>query len=300
MRTASPLPILRLMDRMVRSGATTHWLRAALPTRTSPLGAMPTTEGKSRSSPMGTRRMRPSWTTPRTELVVPRSIPMILPCSLIMGLLGLSGHRLLAVGGPRHDDFGIAQHPLVLAIVLVQHADDRMRADIVPDLCLDGNVQMWIKGSMQRRHDLNALAGQDGQEALAHQRQPLQPGIQDVRHGRHGLRQRTRRGWGQRDRDSLTGKFSAQLLPGAGGGRRPLRRLGGPGLLLPRGNLLALPYHQRLAAGQSQINTVQGWQQRRGQFSPCLLAYGLQLFCQAVLRLRLVLFALGEQLLEGS
>src|ERR671934_2721673 len=122
MLTDSPLPILRLMDRMVRSGATTHWLRAALPTRTSPLGAMPTTEGKSRSSPMGTRRMRPSWTTPRTELVVPRSIPMIFPGSLIMGLLGLSGHRLLAGGGPRHDDFGIAQHPLVLAIALAQHA----------------------------------------------------------------------------------------------------------------------------------------------------------------------------------
>src|SRR5919198_3802760 len=131
MLTDSPLPILRLMERIVRSGATTHWLRAALPTRTSPLGAMPTTEGKSRSSPMGTRRMRPSWTTPRTELVVPRSIPMILPCSLIMGLLGLSGTRLRA-GGPRHDDFGIAQHSLVLAIALAQHADDRMWGNIVP------------------------------------------------------------------------------------------------------------------------------------------------------------------------
>src|SRR4029450_8692874 len=129
MLTDSPLPILRLMDRMVRSGATTHWLRAALPTRTSPLGAMPTTEGKSRSAPMGTRRMRPSWTTPRTELVVPRSIPMILPCSLIMGLLGLSGHWLLAGGGPRHDDFGIAQYPLFLGIALAQHAGRRMRCD---------------------------------------------------------------------------------------------------------------------------------------------------------------------------
>src|SRR5919108_6323117 len=231
MLTDSPLPILRLMDRMVRSGATTHWLRAALPTRTSPLGAMPTTEGKSRSSPMGTRRMRPSWTTPRTELVVPRSIPMIFPSSRIMGLLSLSGHRLLAVGGPRHDDFGIAQRSLVLAIALAQHADDRLRGNIVPDLCLDGNVPMRIKESMQRRHDLYALAGQDGQEALAHQRQPLQPGLQDVRHCRHSLRQRTRRGWGQRDRDSLTGNFPAQLLPGAGGGRRQRRRLGGPGLL---------------------------------------------------------------------
>src|SRR5215475_14311458 len=207
MLTDSPLPILRLMERMVRSGATTHWLRAALPTRTSPLGAMPTTEGKSRSSPIGTRRMRPSWTTPRTELVVPRSIPMIFPCSRIMGLLVLSGHRLLA-------------------IALAQHADDRLRGNIVPDLGLDGNVHMRIKGGMQRRHDLNTLASQDGQEALAHQRQPLQPGIQDIRHCRHRLRQRTWRGWGQRDRDSLTGNFPAQLLPGTGG-RRQLRRLGG-------------------------------------------------------------------------
>src|ERR671924_1799366 len=127
MLTDSPLPILRLMERMVRPGATTHWLRAAVPTRTSPLGAMPTTEGKSRSSPMGTRRMRPSWTTPRTELVVPRSIPMILSCSLIMGLLTLSGDRLLAIGGPRHDDFGTAQHPLGLAEALGQHAEDRVR-----------------------------------------------------------------------------------------------------------------------------------------------------------------------------
>src|SRR4029453_10645168 len=177
MLTDSPLPILRLMDRMGGAARPTPWLRAGFPTRTSPLGAMPTTEGKSRSAPMGTRRMRPSWTTPRTELVVPRSIPMILPCSLIMGLLGLSGHWLLAVGGPRHDDFGIAQYPLLLVIALAQHADDRMRGDIVPALCLDGNVQMWIKGGMQRRHDLNALTGQDGQEALAQQRQRLHPGI---------------------------------------------------------------------------------------------------------------------------
>ena len=60
MVTVSPLPILRLIERIVRSGATTHWLRAAVPIRTSPVGEMPTTDGNKRASPIDTTRMVPS------------------------------------------------------------------------------------------------------------------------------------------------------------------------------------------------------------------------------------------------
>src|SRR5437870_2031971 len=146
MVTVSPLPILRLMERMVRSGARTHWLRAAIPTRTSPAGDTPTTDGSRRSPPMGHTCILPSWMTPSTELVVPRSIPMILSVSLMIGLLGLSLGRRLAGCGTRHNDFGVAQHTLVLAIALAQHADDRIRRYIVPCLSLYSDMQTGIKG----------------------------------------------------------------------------------------------------------------------------------------------------------
>ncbi len=44
--TVTSWPILRLIDRMVRSGASTYWLRAALPTSNRPWGSRPTTDGK--------------------------------------------------------------------------------------------------------------------------------------------------------------------------------------------------------------------------------------------------------------
>ena len=78
MVTVSALPILRLIERTVRSGATTHWLRAGVPTSTSPSGAMPTTDGSKRSPLTGSSTGAPSSMTASTELVVPRSMPMIL------------------------------------------------------------------------------------------------------------------------------------------------------------------------------------------------------------------------------
>jgi hypothetical protein len=58
----------------------------------------------------------------------------------MMGLLGLSLGRRLAGCGTRHNDFGVAQHALVLAIALAQHADDRMWRYIVPCLGLYSDV----------------------------------------------------------------------------------------------------------------------------------------------------------------
>src|SRR5712692_1386527 len=98
MVTVSPLPILRLIERMVRSGARTHWLRAVRPTSTSPVGDTPTTDGSRRSPATGHICMVPFWMTPSTELVVPRSIPIILLVSLMTGLLWRSLERRL--GGP--------------------------------------------------------------------------------------------------------------------------------------------------------------------------------------------------------
>ena len=44
--TVTSWPIFRLIDRIVRSGASTYWLRAALPTSKLPCGSSPTTDGK--------------------------------------------------------------------------------------------------------------------------------------------------------------------------------------------------------------------------------------------------------------
>jgi len=57
-----------------------------------------------------------------------------------MYLLWLSLDRRLAGRGTRHNDFGVAQYALVLAIALAQYADDRMRRHIVPCLGLYSDV----------------------------------------------------------------------------------------------------------------------------------------------------------------
>ena len=75
----SLVPILRLMEMMVRSGLTTAWRLAIWPTRRSPFFAKATTDGVVRA-PSGlvmTTGSPPSMTATQ-ELVVPRSIPIIL------------------------------------------------------------------------------------------------------------------------------------------------------------------------------------------------------------------------------
>src|SRR6516225_5904707 len=66
------------MDLTVRSGARTHWLRAALPTRSRPSSDRPTNEGRM-GSPSSSKTC--GWlsapTTATSLLVVPRSMPTI-------------------------------------------------------------------------------------------------------------------------------------------------------------------------------------------------------------------------------
>src|SRR5262245_8721276 len=76
--TRSSPPILRLIERTVRSGASTYWLSAICPTTIRPPSERPTTEGTRSSSPRASTRGRPCSTTATSEFVVPRSIPTVL------------------------------------------------------------------------------------------------------------------------------------------------------------------------------------------------------------------------------
>ena len=81
----SSLPILRLTLAMVRGALVTAWRLAGSPTRRSPLFAKATTDGVVRwPSALGITVGRPPSTTATQLLVVPKSIPMILPMLLLV------------------------------------------------------------------------------------------------------------------------------------------------------------------------------------------------------------------------
>ena len=70
----------RLIEKTVFSGLVMAWRRATWPTRRSPSFAKATTEGVVLPpSELGITAGSPPSMTATTELVVPRSIPMILP-----------------------------------------------------------------------------------------------------------------------------------------------------------------------------------------------------------------------------
>ena len=75
----------RLAEKTVFSGLVMAWRRAIWPTRTSPLSSNATTDGVRRlpSSLVMTLGSLPSMTA-TTLLVVPRSIPMILPMMAVL------------------------------------------------------------------------------------------------------------------------------------------------------------------------------------------------------------------------
>src|SRR5262245_10311354 len=81
----------RLIEKTVFSGFVTAWRFATCPTRRSPVFVNATTDGVNRppSGLVMTTGSPPSITA-TTELVVPRSIPMIL---LMRSLLNLSGRQ---------------------------------------------------------------------------------------------------------------------------------------------------------------------------------------------------------------
>src|SRR5579884_1826194 len=73
------VPMLRLTERMVRSGLVMAWRLATSPTRTSPVFENPTTEGVVLDpSALGITTGSPASRADTTELVVPRSIPTAL------------------------------------------------------------------------------------------------------------------------------------------------------------------------------------------------------------------------------
>src|SRR5450755_3288583 len=86
----------RLAEYTVFSGLVTAWRLAIVPTRTSPLSSQATTEGVRRapSSLTMTLASLPSITA-TTLLVVPRSMPMILPMMLVLLNAALDSARAL-------------------------------------------------------------------------------------------------------------------------------------------------------------------------------------------------------------
>src|SRR4051812_17001512 len=94
----------RLIEKMVFSGLVTAWRFATWPTRRSPDLVNPTTDGV-RRLPSGlviTTGSPPSMTA-TTELVVPRSIPMILLIVFLRPRASLPhrGHRSTAPAAPQ-------------------------------------------------------------------------------------------------------------------------------------------------------------------------------------------------------
>jgi hypothetical protein len=82
----------RLTDAIVRPGATANIRRAGSPTRVFPSAGQCTTDGTSRCPAPSAKRMgNPESTTPTKEVVVPKSMPTIIPAHLRRVWGGLQG-----------------------------------------------------------------------------------------------------------------------------------------------------------------------------------------------------------------
>src|SRR6188508_848420 len=80
-------PIRRLTAYTVLRGLVRAWRLAICPTRRSPLAVKPTMEGVVRApSWLGMTWGTPPSITATQELVVPRSIPMVLPTTILVVL----------------------------------------------------------------------------------------------------------------------------------------------------------------------------------------------------------------------
>jgi len=121
-------PMRRFTAYTVLRGFVSACLRAICPTRSSPSAARPTTDGVVRApSRFGTTTGRAPSTTAAHELVVPRSIPMILP----IGFLWILLWRGLRRSGDRHgDDHECgADQPLAEDVTLLEDLHDRRLED---------------------------------------------------------------------------------------------------------------------------------------------------------------------------
>src|SRR6516162_2843820 len=112
-RTFTSWPILRLIDLIVRSGASTHWLRAALPTSRRPSSERPTNEGRIGSPSSAKTCGWPSRTRATSLLVVPRSMPTMVSMS-----------KVLWASGPGHAHLGEAEDPAVPEVAAAHLVED--------------------------------------------------------------------------------------------------------------------------------------------------------------------------------
>src|SRR5262245_56239543 len=117
-RTLTSWPILRLIDLTVRSGASAHWLRAALPTSSLPSGDSPTNDGNIGSPSSAKTCGWPSRTRATSLFVVPRSMPTMISLMAIPspGRIPRARPGEIQAGRlpvPRHAHLGEAEHPPV-------------------------------------------------------------------------------------------------------------------------------------------------------------------------------------------
>src|SRR3990170_4414049 len=150
-------PMKRLMLKMVFSGFVIAWRLATWPTSRSPLLANATTDGVIRppSALLMTWGSPPSMTA-TTELVVPRSMPMILPMRSV----------LLRV--VRDADQRRAQDPIVQSVTPLQLADHLVIGEFRGLLVDDRFVEIRIEW-LARRLDLgHALGLEEGTQLALH------------------------------------------------------------------------------------------------------------------------------------
>src|SRR5262245_35079775 len=100
----------RLIEKIVRVGLVTAWRLAGAPTRRVPSGEKATTEGVRREpSRFWITFTSPPSITETTELVVPRSMPTILVCLLMVGVPACAGvprGNKHCASGRRHANHG--------------------------------------------------------------------------------------------------------------------------------------------------------------------------------------------------
>src|SRR3990170_5111870 len=156
----------RLIEKIVFSGLTIAWRRATCPTMRSPVfGLTATTDGTSRPpSEDGITVGSPPSMMATTELVVPRSIPMILPMVFISCSSGDSDKRR-------------PENPVVQHVSLPDHVDHVTIFDLVVLFVAQGFVKVGVEACPVRLDRFDAFAFEQGLELAVDQLDPLGPAL---------------------------------------------------------------------------------------------------------------------------
>src|SRR5437762_5165721 len=162
----------RLMEKMVFSGLVIAWRLATWPTRRSPDLAKATTDGVIRPpSELVMTCGSPASMAATTELVVPRSMPMILPIGSV--LLRIRYVRVRWVVRDAHQ--GGSQHSVAEPIPALHLVDHDVVGVLARLLVHDGLVQIgieWLASRLDRGHP---LALQHGAQLALHELDALDP-----------------------------------------------------------------------------------------------------------------------------